>query len=117
MGWTLRFASRTKAVGNKGGGMWLSTVAAVAIVAIASANPVSAEDAKTVTVGAILPITGFLSTLGPPERDAMQMGIEEINKAGFEVGGQRYKLTLKVLDDEFESGERRRYRLSSARRC
>jgi branched-chain amino acid transport system substrate-binding protein len=60
-----------------------------------------AEEAKTVTVGAILPITGFLSTLGPPERDAMQMGIEDVNKAGgFEVGGQRYNLKLKVLDDE-----------------
>lgn len=100
MEWTLRFALRTKVVRDKGGGTWLSTVAAVAIVAIASALPASAEDAKTVTVVAILPITGFLSTLGPPERDAMQMGIDEINKAGFEVGGQHYKLTLKVLDDK-----------------
>src|SRR6185312_5459905 len=78
------------------------TSLALAMLAAALANaPARAEEAKTVTVGAILPITGFLSTLGPPERDAMQMGVEDINKAGgFEVGGQRYNLKLKVLDDE-----------------
>lgn len=79
----------------------LAVAAAVAAIAIGVASPARADDAKTVTVGAILPITGFLSTLGPPERDAMQMGIEAINKAGgFDVAGQHYTLTQKVLDDE-----------------
>jgi branched-chain amino acid transport system substrate-binding protein len=75
-------------------------LAAVLATALSSA-PTPAAETKTVTVGAILPITGFLSTLGPPERDAMTMGVEEINKAGgFAVAGERYTLTLKVLDDE-----------------
>jgi branched-chain amino acid transport system substrate-binding protein len=78
------------------------TSLALAMLAAALVNaPARAEEPKTVTVGALLPITGFLSTLGPPERDAMQMGVEDVNKAGgFEVGGQRYNLKLKVLDDE-----------------
>jgi branched-chain amino acid transport system substrate-binding protein len=79
----------------------VAAAAAAAIATVLAALPVRADDAQSVTVGAILPITGFLSTLGPPERDAMQMGVEAVNKAGgFEVGGQHYMLTLKVLDDE-----------------
>jgi ABC-type branched-subunit amino acid transport system substrate-binding protein len=85
---------------NNIAGTSLAFAMLVAAAALVNAQA-RAEEAKTVTVGAILPITGFLSTLGPPERDAMQMGIEDVNKAGgFEVGGQRYNLKLKVLDDE-----------------
>jgi branched-chain amino acid transport system substrate-binding protein len=74
---------------------------AAALGTFLSSAPAPAEEGKTVTLGAILPITGFLSTLGPPERDAMTMGVEDINKAGgFDVGGQHYTLKLKVLDDE-----------------
>lgn len=55
----------------------------------------------TVTIGAILPLSGLFSTLGPPERDAITMSISKIDKAGgFEVDGKRYMLKLKVLDDE-----------------
>ena len=54
-----------------------------------------------VTVGAILPLSGLFSTLGPPERNAMQMAIEAINGAGgFEVAGKRHTIAVKVLDDE-----------------
>lgn len=64
-------------------------------------NAASPGKAKTVTLGAILSLSGLFSTLGPPERDAMQMAVEKINKSGgFEVNGQRYKFRLKVLDDE-----------------
>ena len=54
-----------------------------------------------VTVGAILPLSGLFSTLGPPERDAMQMAIEAINQGGgFEVAGKHHTIAVKVLDDE-----------------
>jgi branched-chain amino acid transport system substrate-binding protein len=78
----------------------LVAAAAVTLVAL-PALPVNAEDAQTVTLGAILPITGLASTLGPVERDALTMAVEDINNAGgFEVAGKHYKLVLKVLDDE-----------------
>ncbi|WP_428390580.1 ABC transporter substrate-binding protein [Lichenicoccus sp.] len=61
----------------------------------------SAADSSTVTVGAILPLSGLFSTLGPPERDAMQMAIEAINAGGgFKVAGKQHTLAVKVLDDE-----------------
>ena len=83
---------------------WLPALGAAAAAVIGAALPVlsaHAEDAQIVTIGAILPITGLASTLGPVERDALTMAVEEINNAGgFEVGGHHYKLALKVLDDE-----------------
>jgi len=81
----------------------LGALAAAAVVTLTAlpALPVNAEDAQTVTLGAILPITGLASTLGPVERDALTMAVEDINNAGgFEVAGKHYKLVLKVLDDE-----------------
>lgn len=75
-------------------------LAGAALAALVGIRPAAAQE-KTVTIGAILPITGFLSTLGPPERDAMQLSVDKINQeGGFTVGGQHYKLALKVLDDE-----------------
>ena len=61
----------------------------------------SAAGSGTVTVGAILPLSGLFSTLGPPERDAMQMAIEAINSGGgFKVAGKQHTLAVKVLDGE-----------------
>ena len=75
--------------------------AAFAVASLACGAPAAAQPASTVTFGAILPLSGLFSTLGPPERDAMMMSINKINAAGgFEVAGQHYTLTLKVLDDE-----------------
>jgi len=72
--------------------------AMLASSALTAAQPAAAA---SVTIGAILPLSGLFSTLGPPERDAMQMSIQKINEAGgFQVAGQSYTLTLKVLDDE-----------------
>lgn len=72
----------------------------MAMAALLATRPAVAQE-KTVTLGAILPLSGLFSTLGPPERDAMQMAVEKINQGGgFEVAGQKYKLALKVLDDE-----------------
>jgi branched-chain amino acid transport system substrate-binding protein len=71
-----------------------------ALLTLLALHPAMAQE-KTVTLGAILPLSGLFSTLGPPERDAMQMAVEKINTSGgFAVGGVRYKLALKVADDE-----------------
>ena len=75
--------------------------AALGILAMVAAGATANASPKTVTIGAILPLSGLFSTLGPPERDAMQMSIHKINKAGgFTVDGKRYLLKLKALDDE-----------------
>lgn len=64
-------------------------------------GPTAQAADRTVTIGAILPLSGLFSTLGPPERDALRMSVKKINAAGgFTVDGKQYKLKLKVLDDE-----------------
>jgi ABC-type branched-subunit amino acid transport system substrate-binding protein len=75
--------------------------AASLLSCLAASSPAGAQAANKVTFGAILPLSGLFSTLGPPERDAMMMSIKKIDDAGgFDVAGQHYTLTLKVLDDE-----------------
>ena len=74
--------------------MRLSTLAAIGALAAPQAM------AATVTIGAILPLSGLFSTLGPPERDAIAMGVERVNQGGFRVGGTTYTMAVKVLDDE-----------------
>jgi branched-chain amino acid transport system substrate-binding protein len=95
--------TRAKTVVNTGRVGFSALAAATALVTATSLSAVSAdaEDIQTVAIGAILPITGLASTLGPVERDALNMAVEEINSSGgFEVAGKHYKLALKVLDDE-----------------
>lgn len=95
-------SARLSACGRRLSSSLLATAAALTL-GVMGATPAGAAQAagKTVLIGAILPITGFLSTLGPPERDAMTMGLEAINKSGsFVVAGQHYTLAIKVLDDE-----------------
>lgn len=80
----------------------LSTLSAVILSTLLLAGNAAADQgAGKVTLGAILPLSGLFSTLGPPERDAMQMAVEKINaEGGFTVAGKKYTLDLKVLDDE-----------------
>jgi branched-chain amino acid transport system substrate-binding protein len=98
-----RASTRANAATNNNSRLGLGALIAAAAVTLTALPPlpVNAEDAQTVTLGAILPITGLASTLGPVERDALTMAVEDINNAGgFEVAGKHYKLVLKVLDDE-----------------
>src|SRR6478609_6921933 len=54
-------------------------------------------------VGAILSLSGIYSTLGPPEQKAMNMGLEALNKQGFEVGGKKRTLQITYLDDKSDA--------------
>jgi len=55
------------------------------------------------TVGAILSLSGVYSTLGPPEQKAMTLGLEALNKTGFDVGGKHYTLDVKTVDDKSDA--------------
>ena len=77
-------------------------VAAACVAAgllLAGDRPAAAQAAGgMVTIGAILPLSGLFSTLGPPERDAMQLGIEAINSGGgFDVAGVHHTLGIASL--------------------
>ncbi|MEO6570636.1 MAG: ABC transporter substrate-binding protein [Ilumatobacteraceae bacterium] len=57
----------------------------------------------TATVGAILSETGIYSTLGPPERQAIDMGLAALNVDGFEVDGQTYTMEVTYADDKSDA--------------
>jgi len=54
-------------------------------------------------IGAILSESGIYSTLGPPEKKAMTMGVEALNKAGFTVGDTKYTLDITYTDDKSDA--------------
>ena len=54
-------------------------------------------------IGAILSESGVYSTLGPPEKKAMTMGVEALNKAGFTVGDTKYTMDVTYTDDKSDA--------------
>ena len=54
-------------------------------------------------IGAILSQSGVYSTLGPPEKKAMTMGVEALNKAGFTVGDKKYTMDITYTDDKSDA--------------
>ena len=54
-------------------------------------------------IGAILSESGIYSTLGPPEKKAMTMGVEALNKAGFTVGDTKYTMSITYTDDKSDA--------------
>lgn len=54
-------------------------------------------------IGAILSESGVYSTLGPPEKKAITMGVEALNKAGFTVGGTKYTMDVSYTDDKSDA--------------
>ena len=85
----------------------LSLASSIALAACGNgpAGGGSGDDGDSVTLGAILSLSGTFSTLGPPEQQAMKMGIDAVNKAGgFKVNDKTYKLALKVVDDQSDAG-------------
>jgi branched-chain amino acid transport system substrate-binding protein len=69
-----------------------------AIFLLATGMGLAAAAEKTAKVGFLHDVTGPYATYGVPMRDAMNWAVEEINKKGFEVGGQKYKLEVIVYD-------------------
>lgn len=61
------------------------------------------DEAGVAKVGAILSLSGIYSTLGPPEKQAMTMGLETLNEDGFEVDGKPYTLEIVFADDKSDA--------------
>ncbi len=93
----LRFMS---AIFERGGSM--RRIGAVAgLAALVALSPPAQAQTKTVTLGAALQLTGATANLGRYFRDGYQIAIERINEAGgLDVAGTRYRLALKLLDNQ-----------------
>src|SRR5437868_5056961 len=59
------------------------------------------KGAGTITLGAVVPLTGGLAAIGRYYRDAYRFTIDKINeKGGIVAGGKPYKLSLKLVDSK-----------------
>ena len=64
---------------------------------LAGASIASAQEIK---IGAVLPVTGKESKIGGAYKQATELAIKEVNDAGgLDVGGQKRKINLVLLDD------------------
>lgn len=64
------------------------------------AGPESGSEEEVVTVGAILSMSGVYSTLGPAQKNAIELGLADLNEAGFEVDGTHHTLAFEYADDK-----------------
>ena len=76
--------------------------AAAATAAFASAPALAQEVVK---IGYSGPLSGGAALYGKNVLDGMQMAAAEINAAGFEVAGKKYKLEIVALDDKYNPSE------------
>jgi branched-chain amino acid transport system substrate-binding protein len=78
-------------------------IAAVAAFGLAAAAPAFAQE--VVKIGYSGPLSGGAALYGKNVLDGMQMAVNEINAAGFEVAGKKYKLEIVALDDKYNPSE------------
>lgn len=77
--------------------------AAVATTLTLCAGPALAQE--VVKIGYSGPLSGGAALYGKNVLDGMNMAVAEINAAGFEVGGKKYKLEIAALDDKYNPSE------------
>jgi branched-chain amino acid transport system substrate-binding protein len=75
----------------------LVPISATAIMLVATATNAMAE--VTVKIGQVGPLTGQIAHLGKDEENGARLAIDEINKKGLLIGGQRVTLELDAQDD------------------
>ena len=78
-------------------------IAAAAAFGIAALAPAFAQD--VVKIGYSGPLSGGAALYGKNVLDGMQMAVNEINAAGLEVGGKKYKREIVALDDKYNPSE------------
>jgi len=78
-------------------------VAAAAAFGLAFAAPAMAQE--VVKIGFSGPLSGGAALYGKNVLDGMQMAVNEINAAGLDVAGKKYKLEIVALDDKYNPSE------------
>ncbi|SFQ05371.1 ABC transporter substrate-binding protein [Variovorax sp. 770b2] len=74
-------------------------------VAFGIASVTSAFSQEIVKIGYSGPLSGGAALYGKNVLDGMQMAANEVNSAGFEVAGKKYKLEIVALDDKYNPSE------------
>ncbi|HXE47512.1 MAG TPA: ABC transporter substrate-binding protein, partial [Ramlibacter sp.] len=76
---------------------------AMAAAAVLANAPALAQD--VVKIGYSGPLSGGAALYGKNVLDGMNMAAAEINAAGFEVKGKKYKLEIVAFDDKYNPSE------------
>ena len=76
---------------------------AAALAAAFGAGSAFAQD--TVKIGFTGPLSGGAALYGKNVVNGMEMAIKEVNAAGLEVGGKKYKFELVALDDKYSPAD------------
>ena len=66
-----------------------------------SSAPAASTEVKTVNIGYTGPMSGGAALYGKDVTDGIDMAVEEINAKGLIVNGQKYKVNLVKLDDQY----------------
>jgi branched-chain amino acid transport system substrate-binding protein len=74
-------------------------IALFALGCFAQAN-VWAEDIRVVKIGSGAPTTGVIAHLGLDNEKGAQLAVDDINKKGLTINGQKIQLKLVAVDDE-----------------
>jgi len=77
----------------------------LSIAAAAFGMALSAQAQEVVKIGFSGPLSGGAALYGKNVLDGMQLAVNEINAAGFVVGGKKYKLEVVSLDDKYNPSE------------
>jgi branched-chain amino acid transport system substrate-binding protein len=81
----------------------LKRFAAIAALGLAANAPALAQE--VVKIGYSGPLSGGAALYGKNVLDGMQMAAAEINAAGLEVAGKKYKVEIVALDDKYNPSE------------
>jgi len=87
---------------------FLSSTAAVTIMAAAGAPKLAFGQEKVVKIGFLAPLTGAVAAWGKPGLDGCQIWADRTNAAGgVKVGGDSYKVEFVAYDEEYDPGKAR----------
>lgn len=87
---------------------FLSSTAAVTIMAAAGAPKLAFGQEKVVKIGFLAPLTGEVAAWGKPGLDGCQIWADWTNAAGgIKVGGDSYKVEFVAYDEEYDPGKAR----------
>ncbi|MGY8525991.1 branched-chain amino acid ABC transporter substrate-binding protein [Paracidovorax citrulli] len=65
----------------------------------AAAAPAAGGDTLVVKIGHVAPLTGGIAHLGKDNENGARLAVEEVNKAGLELGGKKVRVELVGEDD------------------
>ena len=83
----------------------LATLVACSALSAGLLSAASAQAQEVVKIGYSGPLSGGAALYGKNVLDGMQMAAAEINAAGLEVAGKKYKLEIVALDDKYNPSE------------